>query len=97
MPQAKTEQANSSVTLYRGMKHMQVQDNFLQRGKGGTELAPMSTTSDLTVAMMYAASENSLLLRVITHNFMVRGPVCVDIFTSCTFLANCRLSLQVII
>ena len=34
----------------------------------------MSTTSSLKVAMQYLASENSLLLRVITKNFMVRGP-----------------------
>ena len=80
----------------------QVQDNFLQQGRGGTELAPMSTTRSLKVAMQYAASEapslrypaplpppisygrsshahptraqNSLLLRIDTKNFMVRGP-----------------------
>ena len=56
------------------MKGMRVQDNFLQQGRGGTELAPMSTTSDLQVAMEYSASENSLLLRIVTDNFMVRGP-----------------------
>ena len=34
----------------------------------------MSTTSSLKVAMQYSASENSLLLRVVTKNFMVPGP-----------------------
>ena len=34
----------------------------------------MSTTSSLKVAMEYSASENSLLLRLQTKNFMVRGP-----------------------
>ena len=70
----KSAQANTEMTLYRGMKGMKVQDNFLQMGKGGTELAPMSTTSSLKVAMMYSASEDSLLLRVLSKNFMVRGP-----------------------
>ena len=56
------------------MKSMWVQDNFLQQGKGGTELAPMSTTRSLKVAMQYGGSENSLLMRVFTRNFMVRGP-----------------------
>jgi hypothetical protein len=41
------------------MKAMKAQDNFLQQGKGGTELAPMSTTRSLKVAMQYSASENS--------------------------------------
>ena len=70
----KSKEANTEVVLYRGLKGMKVQGNFLQQGKGGTELAPMSTTRSLKVAMQYAASENSLLLRVFTRNFMVRGP-----------------------
>ncbi|EOD04529.1 hypothetical protein EMIHUDRAFT_312548 [Emiliania huxleyi CCMP1516] len=48
-----SEQANTEMTFYRGMKDM--------KAKGGTELAPMSTTSSLKVAMQ-------------TKNFMVRGP-----------------------
>ena len=67
-------QSNTPVTLYRGLKGMKVQGNFLQAGKGGTELAPMSTTRSLKIAMQYSASENSLLLRLHTKNFMVRGP-----------------------
>ena len=69
-----SSEANTMVTLYRGMKDMKVENNFLQAGKGGTELAPMSTTSSLKVAMQYSASENPLLLRLRTKNFMVRGP-----------------------
>ena len=34
----------------------------------------MSTTSSLKIAMEYSASENSLLLRLFTSSFMVRGP-----------------------
>ena len=61
---SESEQANTELTLYRGMKDMKVLDSFLQDGKakGGTELAPMSTTSSLKVAMQYSASESSLLL-----------------------------------
>ena len=42
--------------------------------QGGTELAPMSTTFDLSVAMRYSASSTSVLLRLITESFMQRGP-----------------------
>jgi len=48
--------------------------DFMQEGKGGTELAPMSTTSSLKIAMQYSASEQALLFRLHTKNFMMRGP-----------------------
>ena len=49
--------------------------------QGGTELAPMSTTSDLSVAMRYSASSTSVLLRLITESFMQRGPdICLSAF-----------------
>ena len=54
------------------MANMIVLEEFKQRG--GTELAPMSTTSSLKIAMQYSASEKALLLRVKTKNFMARGP-----------------------
>ena len=69
-----SSESNQMIVLYRGMKDMKVENNFLQQGKGGTELAPMSTTSSLKVAMEYSVSENPLLLRLKTKNFMVRGP-----------------------
>jgi hypothetical protein len=71
---ANSPDSNRMVVLYRGMKGMKVENNFLQQGKGGTELAPMSTTRSLKVAMQYSASENALLLRQQTKSFMVRGP-----------------------
>jgi hypothetical protein len=43
----RSEQANQQVDLYRGMKDVAVPADFLD--KGGTELAPMSTTSNLKV------------------------------------------------
>ena len=60
------------VYLYRGMKDVTAPADFM--AQGGTELAPMSTTSDLSVAMRYSASSTSVLLRLITESFMQRGP-----------------------
>ena len=41
--------------------------------KGGTELAPMSTTTDLQVAAKYARSGTSLLFKITLDNFMQYG------------------------
>ena len=66
------ERGRAQVDLYRGMKNVSMPEDFLK--KGGTELAPMSTTSDLKVAMEYSASPKAVLLRLHTKNFMTRGP-----------------------
>ena len=42
------------MDFWRGMRNRKVPDEFLERG--GTELAPMSTTSNLVVAMQYSVS-----------------------------------------
>ena len=39
----------------------------------GTELAPMSTTTDLSVAVAYSMSSSSLLFKINTKSFMQRG------------------------
>ena len=54
------------------MKDVAVPPEFLT--KGGTELAPMSTTSNLQVAVQYSASPQAVLLRLRTEDFMTRGP-----------------------
>ena len=54
------------------MRDVQVPAEFLETG--GTELAPMSTTTDLKTAMIYAKSRSSVLLRLVTRNFMSRAP-----------------------
>ena len=57
------------------MKDVAAPEEFLQRG--GTELAPMSTTSNLRVAMEHSApqkTQNAVLLRLLTEDFMTRGP-----------------------
>ena len=70
--QCSGETATRRVYLYRGMKDVTAPADFM--AQGGTELAPMSTTSDLSVAMRYSASSTSVLLRLITESFMQRGP-----------------------
>ena len=47
--------------LWRGMKMLDVGDEFLANRTGGTEVAPMSTTTDLTVAIRYGLGPESLL------------------------------------
>ena len=55
----------------RGLKDVEMQRAFLR--DGGTELAPMSTTSDLEVALRYSRSDHSVLLRLRTKSAMERG------------------------
>lgn len=50
--EAESERATEVVYLYRGMAGVRIQPEFLKQG--GTELAPMSTTSSLKVAMQYS-------------------------------------------
>ena len=42
----------AQVVLYRGMKNVSMPAEFMQHG--GTELAPMSTTSNLKVTRCYS-------------------------------------------
>ena len=63
--------ANAQIDLWRGLKGVRVAEDFIEQG--GTELAPMSTTSDLKVALKYAVSEHSVLLRLRTRSSMERG------------------------
>ena len=60
--------ANAEVTLWRGLKNVDIVQTFLD--EGGTELAPMSTTSDLSIAVRYSVGEQSLLLRLLTRSSM---------------------------
>ena len=57
--------------LYRGCKGMRPSDGFMVRG--GSELGTMSTTTELEVAMRYAASDNPMILRLSVENFMQYG------------------------
>ena len=68
---AEGEEANQTVQLYRGMRNRELTDEFLERG--GSELATMSTTADIGVALSYSASSQGVLFRLSTHSSMERG------------------------
>ena len=62
--------ATSATHLWRGMKGVDVPPEFLKGRTGGTELAPMSTSTDLRVAAKYSLSSGSLLFKIAVENFM---------------------------
>jgi hypothetical protein len=53
------------------MRDVKASDRFIQ--EGGTELAPMSTTTDIYTAVSYSMSSNSLIFRIVTKNSLQRG------------------------
>lgn len=59
--------------VWRGMKNLKMAEGFMAGLAGGTELAPMSTTTDVKVAASYSLSGDSLLFRVRVENFMQYG------------------------
>jgi hypothetical protein len=50
---------------------MKPSDNFAQRSD--TELAPMSTTTDIETAVCYSVSQESLIFKIVTQNNLQRG------------------------
>lgn len=59
------------IELYRGMRNLESNDRF--ESEGGTELAPMSTTTDIEVATQYSMSPSSIIFVIRTENYMQRG------------------------
>ena len=70
--EALADSAQQPVDLWRGMAQMGAVADSFER-EGGTELAPMSTTSELSVAFSYAASAQALLFKIASSSFMDRG------------------------
>jgi hypothetical protein len=68
---AKEAAATEKLLLYRGMRNLVPGDKFIK--KGGTELAPMSTTTDIKTAVSYSMSPESLIFRIVTTNNLQRG------------------------
>ena len=72
---AKDKGASETVVLWRGFRDTQHTEAFMR--DGGTELAPMSTTTDVGVAVGYAVrngqTSRSLLFRIVTDNNLQRG------------------------
>jgi hypothetical protein len=62
---------SEGVTLWRGLRNTNVTDAFTQ--VGGTELAFMSTTSDIRIAVQYSMSPDSLLFKIVNDSFMSIG------------------------
>lgn len=65
------EDAQKEQILWRGMANLSITGDFM--AMGGTEVAPMSTTPKLDVAVQYGLSSSTLLFRLTTSNFMDRG------------------------
>ena len=61
-------QQGEAVTQWRGMQNRKAAADFVLRG--GTELAFLSTTSDLEVAVSYALSQSSLFFKIVAGNFL---------------------------
>ena len=57
--------------VWRGLRGMKVTEDFIMMG--GTELAPMSTTTSLGVAAKYALSEGSVLLKLTVSSALDLG------------------------
>ena len=62
---------SGQTVLWRGMRNLDVADDFMS--VGGTELAFMSTTLDLRVAVSYCISSQALLFKIVTPDFMAMG------------------------
>jgi len=62
---------NEPLDLWRGLRDRRVPSELMERG--GTEIAPMSTTPDIGTAIRYAVSAVPLLLKLRTSNFVERG------------------------
>jgi hypothetical protein len=68
------KRSKETVILWRGASNMVMPEVF--EADGGTELAPMSTTTDLNVALSYAlkgACAPALIFRIVTDNNLSRG------------------------
>ena len=62
-PEADRREAYQALTLYRGLRNVSAGEAFLLFG--GTELAPMSTTTDLHVALSYSTSTSAFIFQVL--------------------------------
>eukprot|EP00966_Prymnesium_polylepis_P088070 2037923-Prymnesium_polylepis.2 len=61
------------MELWRGIKGVVITGDEPFFEEGGTEAAPLSTTTSLEVAVTYGASRSSSLMRLATTSFIQRG------------------------
>ena len=64
-------EGQAAVTLWRGLKNMQVSNDLLLAG--GVEMAPMSASHSLETALRYSHSPHSIIIKFVTRSFMERG------------------------
>lgn len=60
-----------SQTFWRGMRNLRAAEKFML--EGGTEMAFMSTTTALEVAVRYSLSQQALLFKIVAPNFLAAG------------------------
>jgi hypothetical protein len=91
------EAAVQEKILYRGFSDLQISESFHKLG--GTEYAPMSTSTDPSVAVGYAVrksqTDGALLMRIVTKNNLQRGIVALSsvfphIIPPCLYI-SCKL------
>ena len=70
-PHVAAKKKGQVKVLWRGLRNVIAPEEFVRRG--GTEVAPMSTTSDIDVAVRYSASASSVLLRLTSDSFITMG------------------------
>ena len=61
------------LELWRGLKDVEMRSEEAFFEEGGTEAAPLSTTSSLEVALSYGAATSTTLMRLSTTSFIQRG------------------------
>ena len=61
------------VTLWRGLKNMDLRADSDFLLAGGVEMSSMSTSYDLRTALFYSLSPHSILFKIVTRSFMERG------------------------
>ena len=70
--ETKTPAVSSEKVFWRGIKEVHLTDEF--KSGGGAELAPMSTTSELSVALQYGSCEHgSVLFRIVVRDDLMHG------------------------
>ena len=70
-PTLEEGKSETRLDLWRGMRGLKETKDFMLQG--GTELAPMSTTTKLEVAIAYSDASTSLIFKIRTDTFMQRG------------------------
>ena len=69
---ARRADAHHPLDFFRGLRNLQLESSFLDHG--GTEFAPMSSSSDLRVALQYSGNaQTRLIFKIVTSSFINRG------------------------